>query len=464
MNVLKSSKIKKSLKQMITVLTIFVMTIWLAACNNVPSNQAASSSNAQDGLAITSTKVSDGNVYITGTTKINPEKSTYIQYYVGKKYQNTLTTCILCNGFNADKEGHFQLTLPVKSLKGPGSYQIVLEQNPVSNAILPANHWQAFKKDEKGVQFGDITSMGEISNLALTVGMKIAETEVNIDGNALTNDAIKISNINTTNDGIVVEGTTNIDPQKSKYIQYYVGKNYPETISECIYCNGFNVDNTGKFKAEIPKNLLKGDGNYQIVLEQNPNSNTILPPKHWQAIQKDAKGVQFGDITSMGEISNLALAVGMQTSSKEFTIGTPKETKSVLSIASTKVENGNVVIKGTTKISKEKSTYIQYYIGKEYENTLSNCMVCDGIKADNNGNFELTIPVEKLRGNGKYKIVFEQNPNSNSIIEPNHWKAIYKDGQDVKFGDISAMGEISNLALIVGMDIVEGEISIDSQK
>jgi hypothetical protein len=57
---------------------------------------------------------------------------------------------------------------------------------------------------------------------------------------------------------------------------------------------------------------LKGEGRYEIVLEQNPRSNTILPPEHWAAFRKTKEGIVFGDISAMGEIANLSLTVGME--------------------------------------------------------------------------------------------------------------------------------------------------------
>lgn len=414
----------------------------------------------EDSITISSTKVEGENVIIEGKSTINPEVSNYIQYYVGKSYEDTLSTCILCDGFNTDKEGNFKLTVPVEKLKGSGNYKLVLEQNSKANKIITPEHWQAIQKTENGISFGDITSMKEISNLALTVGMKITDTDFEIKGDTAANDDIKISSIDVTDESVVLEGKTEIDIQKSNYIQYYIGKLYEGTLTQCILCDGFDVNEDGSFKAEIPLKSLKGDGEYEIVLEQNPKASSILPPKHWQAVTKTENGIAFGDITSMKEISNLAVTVGMQTVSKEFTLGHMKEEQNPLSIIDTKVENDKVIIKGKSTIDPEKSTYIQYYIGKEYENTLSNCIVCDGINTDKEGNFELTLPVEKLKGIGKYKIALEQNPNSDKIITPEHWKAFHKENDEIKFGDISAMGELSNLALTVGMEVVEGEFEI----
>jgi hypothetical protein len=132
-------------------------------------------------LKVTSSKVVDDNIVIQGKTTIDPSVSTYIQYYVGKEFPGTTTNCILCAGFNADDNGNFELVLPTSKLRGSGKYDIVFEQNPNSNSILPPEHWMAFYKDTAGVvHFGDISSMGEIANLALTVGMEIVETKVNV--------------------------------------------------------------------------------------------------------------------------------------------------------------------------------------------------------------------------------------------------------------------------------------------
>jgi hypothetical protein len=104
---------------------------------------------------------------------VDPSKSTYIQYYVGKHYPGTLTNCILSDGFHTAPDGSFELELPVSSLRGPGQYEIALEQNPNGNTILPPEHWIAFRKTKEGIVFGDISAMGEIANLALTVGMEL---------------------------------------------------------------------------------------------------------------------------------------------------------------------------------------------------------------------------------------------------------------------------------------------------
>ena len=99
-------------------------------------------------------------------------------------------------------------------------------------------------------------------------------------------------------------------------------------------------------------------------------------------------------------------------------------------------------------------------MGKEFPGTLSNCILCVGIETDKQGNFTLVLPVAKLKGAGRYSIVLEQNPRANSIIAPNHWMAFYKEDGAVHFGDISAMQEISNLALTVGMAIVDTEVEV----
>ena len=133
-----------------------------------------------------------------------------------------------------------------------------------------------------------------------------------------------------------------------------------------------------------------------------------------------------------------------------------------LKVTSAKVVNNNIVIEGTTTLDPAKSTYIQYYVGKEYAGTTTNCIYCAGINADANKNFKLELSVpDKLRGSGKYDIVFEQNPSSNTILPPEHWMAFYRDSAGtVHFGDISSMGEISNLAMTVGMQIVETKVNV----
>ena len=116
------------------------------------------------------------NVIITGKSSVDTGKSTYIQYYVGKMYPDTLSNCILSDGFHVNKDGSFSLAIPVAKLKGPGKYEIALEQNPRSNKILPPKYWVAFRKVDGKIVFGEISSMGEISNLALTVGMELDQT------------------------------------------------------------------------------------------------------------------------------------------------------------------------------------------------------------------------------------------------------------------------------------------------
>ncbi len=198
------------------------------------------------------------------------------------------------------------------------------------------------------------------------------------------------------------------------------------------------------------------------MLEQNPASDKILTPSHWVAFTKDSSGtVTFGDITSMGEISNLALTVGMKIASADFTVGTEAQPDNTMNITYSDFADGNLIVRGTTSIDPSVSTYIQYYVGKEYANTLSNCLLCSGINADASGNFELVIPYASLKGDGVYTVVLEQNPRSNTILAPEHWKAFYKnEAGDVLFGDISSMKEISNLALTVGMKAAETTITV----
>jgi hypothetical protein len=414
-------------------------------------------------ITIKNTAVTDGNLVISGTTSIDTSKSTYIQYYIGKEYDGTITECFKCEGFYANADGTFSASIPVSGLKGAGNYEIVLEQNPNSNTILAPGHWTAFTKDASGTMyFGDITSMDEISNLAKTVGMQIAASEFTVSGTATANNAITIKKTVSGDDGVTVSGTTSIDTTKSTYIQYYVGKAYEGTVSECIACGGFNANSDGTFSYTIPVANLKGAGNYELVLEQNPSSNTILGPSHWTAFTKDPSGkVTFGDITSMGEISNLALTVGMQTASSSFTFGSAFASPNPIVITSAENVGGDIVLKGTTSIDTSKSTYIQYYVGKEYTNTLSNCVVCAGFNVNSDGSFQLTIPNSALKGNGFYTVVLEQNPNSNTILSPDNWKAFYKDaGGNTVFGSISGMKEISNLALTVGMKTAETTLEV----
>jgi hypothetical protein len=205
-------------------------------------------------------------------------------------------------------------------LKGNGRYEIVLEQNPRGNTILPPKHWIAFRKTEGGILFGDITSMGEISNLALTVGMEIARTEITLGEEDRTALKIRITDIRQTDDHVVVSGTSTVDRSKSTYIQYYIGKHYPGTLTNCIVSDGFNVSPDGAFDLKIPISSLRGAGNYEIALEQNPNSDTILPPEHWVAFRKTEAGIVFGDISAMGEIANLALTVGMELVRGTFSV------------------------------------------------------------------------------------------------------------------------------------------------
>jgi|WetSurMetagenome_2_1015567.scaffolds.fasta_scaffold116424_1 hypothetical protein len=132
-------------------------------------------------LKVTSAKVANGNLEVTGTTTIDPGLSIYIQYYIGKEYPGTTSNCIYAAGINGDSSGHFSLELPVTKLKGSGTYKIAFEQNPRSNSILAPEHFMAFYKDSDGViHFGDVSSMGELSNLAMTVGMEIVECEVTL--------------------------------------------------------------------------------------------------------------------------------------------------------------------------------------------------------------------------------------------------------------------------------------------
>ena len=162
--------------------------------------------------------------------------------------------------------------------------------------------------------------MGEIANLALTVGMEIDSVEVVVGDGAHPESKIKISSVLQMGDHVVVSGLSTVDISKSTYIQYYVGKLYPGTLSCCILSEGFQVSDDGTFEMKLPVSSLKGAGRYEIALEQNPNANAILAPEHWIAFKKTDKGFVFGDISSMGEISNLALTVGMELANATFSV------------------------------------------------------------------------------------------------------------------------------------------------
>lgn len=271
-------------------------------------------------IQIESAIVLKESIQITGGTSISPKVSSYIQYYVGKVYPGTISNCIYADGFNVDDNGRFTVEIPLEKLKGEGRYQIVLEQNPERNAILPPEHWIAFRKVDGKIVFGEISSMGEISNLALTVGMEIGSVEVVVGDDGRPESKITISGVKQMDDQVVVTGISKVDLSKSTYIQYYVGKQYPGTLSCCILSGGFQVSDDGSFEMRIPVASLKGVGKYEIALEQNPRANTILAPEHWIAFRKTDKGIAFGDISSMGEISNLALTVGMELAIADFSI------------------------------------------------------------------------------------------------------------------------------------------------
>ena len=271
-------------------------------------------------IRIESALVLDDSIQITGATSIPPQISNYIQYYVGKVYPETISNCIYAAGFNVDKSGKFTVEIPFETLKGQGRYQIVLEQNPKRNAILPPEHWIAFRKVDGKIVFGEISSMGEIANLALTVGMEIDSLEVVVGDEGRPESKIEISSVGQVGDHVVIAGSSKVDMTKSTYIQYYVGKQYPGTLSCCILSDGFQVSDDGSFEMNIPVSSLKGAGNYEIALEQNPRANPILAPEHWIAFRKTEKGIVFGDISSMGEISNLALTVGMELATATFSV------------------------------------------------------------------------------------------------------------------------------------------------
>jgi hypothetical protein len=282
---------------------------WNAATQSYEVTSWGSIPQTKSSIAITSAQVTGDNLVVKGTTAIDTAKSTYIQYYIGKDFSGTVPVCFACAGFNANKDGTFELSVPTANLKGYGDYEIVLEQNPASDTIIAPSHWQAFTKDDKGnvTTFGDITSMDEISNLALTVGMQTAGATFKYGTAAPANNAITITDTAVSADSVVITGKTTIDTVKSTYIQYYIGKEYDGTLSECVACSGFNAKSDGTFILTVPADSLRGSGDYTLVLEQNPASDKIVAPSHWVAFSKDASGtVTFGDITSMGEISNLA--------------------------------------------------------------------------------------------------------------------------------------------------------------
>lgn len=274
-------------------------------------------------------------------------------------------------------------------------------------------------------------------------------------------DAICIESATADGQVVTIVGTTSISPETSTYIQYYVGKLYDGTLSTCIYADGFHAGNDGRFTLEIPVSILKGNGRYEIVLEQNPRGNTILPPEHWTAFRKADGKVSFGDITSMGEISNLALTVGMAIARTEVTVGKEERSAAEIHIAQIRQADGQIIIRGISKVDPSRSTYIQYYIGKSYPGTLTNCILSDGFHATRDGSFELKLPVSSLKGSGQYEIALEQNPNSDAILPPEHWMAFRKTEAGIVFGDISAMGEIANLALTVGMELAQGTFSVE---
>ncbi len=297
-------------RYLIKVILSFVFTTFFTCC--FLSNAFAKA------IEIESALVLEDSIQISGVTSIPPRISNYIQYYVGKIYPDTISNCIYADGFNVDNSGKFTVQIPFEKLKGQGRYQIVLEQNPTRNAILPPEHWIAFRKVDGKIVFGEISSMGEIANLALTVGMEIDSVEVVVGDEVLPESKIQISSVRQVGDHVFITGVSKVDISNSTYIQYYVGKQYPGTLSCCILSDGFQVSDDGSFEINIPVSSLKGTGNYEIALEQNPRANTILAPEHWVAFKKTDKGIVFGDISSMGEISNLALTVGMELTKVNF--------------------------------------------------------------------------------------------------------------------------------------------------
>ncbi len=303
-----------------TMTAVFFTFPLLMSVLSYPSPSVSAKEETSALIHIHETRVTGDRIVIAGHSDINPDTSSYLQYYVGKIYDGTLSMCILCDGFHTDGEGDFILSIPIADLKGNGRYKIVLEQNPSSNAILPPKHWMAISKSKEGILFGDITSMGEIENLALTVDMAIAKTEVLVGTPHKPSSRIIITDTRQIGDRVIVKGKSKIDRSKSNFIQYYIGKHYPGTLTNCILADSFTVAPNGSFKLSIPVSSLRGPGNYEIALEQNPAGNKILPPSHWIAFRKSGDKIVFGDISSMGEIANLALTVGMELARTTFTV------------------------------------------------------------------------------------------------------------------------------------------------
>jgi len=321
----------------------------------------------------------------------------------------------------------------------------------------PGHHGVTYQQYESGLE----ADMNRIKNLAICFFFSAAMFLFTTSPSLADTDALRIESATADGQKVVIVGTTSIPPETSTYIQYYVGKLYDGTLSTCIYADGFHAGADGGFTLEIPVNVLKGNGRYEIVLEQNPRGNTILPPEHWTAFRKNGGKIAFGDITSMGEISNLALTVGMTIARTEVTVGMEGPDEQKIHITDIRQMDENIIVRGTSDVDPSKSTYIQYYIGKHYPGTLTNCILSDGFHAAGDGSFELKLPVSALRGPGQYEIALEQNPKGNSILPPEHWIAFRKTEGGIVFGDISAMGEIANLALTVGMELTQGRFAVE---
>ena len=82
----------------------------------------------------------------------------------------------------------------------------------------------------------------------------------------------------------------------------------------------------------------------------------------------------------------------------------PSAYAGVININSAYVSEKSILIKGRTTIPYHTSSYIQYYAGKIYEDTITCCILSDGFTVSDNGDFSLEIPLDKLRGQGRYEI------------------------------------------------------------
>jgi len=417
---------------------------------------------AANSIIVSDLTVSGSSLRVSGISTIDPAVSSYIQYYIGKEQPDTITACVFSSGIKTSPTGSFLLEIPVQNLPGPGSYQLLLEQNPKGGAGIPPEHWMAIFKDSAGaLRFGDITSLGEIAGLIRTFGITMTEKSFTIPGEPAANDLLTIGQVEVQAETIVVRGSSKADPAKSTYIQYYVGKIVAGTITDCIYSSGATMAPDGSFAISIPRKRLFGDGNFQIILEQNPNTNQGIGPEHFIAFTKNADGtVSFGDITALGEIVNLIRTFGIQSAQTTVQVGAPAAADQTIRITTAEALNGGIKLQGTTTIDTKKSNSIRYYLGKEFPRTLSSCIGCDNFDVNPDGSFEAFIPAVKLLGAGTYTVVLEQNPNSNVILACPHWTAVSFGENGVQFGDISSMGEISNLAVTVGMKAAQVTVEV----